>query len=96
MAKATEFNIFGSKISIIKRNGLKTLAHEYGHYDGENSQIVVDSSLTEKEFVTTLMHEVIHATFDRLNIQINPTIEEMLCEVITISIYDNFKVSIKD
>lgn len=96
MAKAIEFNVFGQIIPIIKKMNLKKMAHEYGHYNPETKEITIDSKLNEKDLVTTLMHEVIHAVHDRLNIQINPAIEEMLSEVITIALYDNFKITMKD
>lgn len=77
MKLLTFAQVFGRKVPIwLKRN----LVDEFGHYEPATKKIVIEAALNEKEFIGTYAHELGHAMFHRLNIELGPEMEELIVE----------------
>lgn len=89
------FNIFGKKIKIKKVDlGAQYLGM---YYPGKNL-ININSSITdESELDHTLIHEFIHSVIDRcsLNQVVTYPSEEVLVDMITKALLENFQIKSK-
>jgi hypothetical protein len=90
-------NILGKKIRVLKQKKLAELNGIVGFYDKNNSLIVLDSELVGYEYWSTMMHEVMHGIIDRsgINQVVDPQLEEVLCEIVSMVLVDNFSLKIK-
>lgn len=92
-----EFIVFGKDIVVEKKKGL--LAKEQlGEYKLDEKKIVIDSTLKGEELIYTYLHELIHATADRLgwhNTSLTHDFEEILADNIPRMILENFEVKCK-
>lgn len=77
MKLLTFADVFGRKVPVFLK---EEMPGEFGHYDYENKRIVIAEKLNQKEFTSTYIHELGHAMFHRLNIELPTEIEEMLVE----------------
>lgn len=89
------FNIFGQKVKIKKEN----LGAQYlGLYHSDKKMISINSSITdESELDHTLIHEFIHSVIDRcsLNQVVTYPSEEVLVDMITKALLENFQIKSK-
>jgi len=87
--------VFGWKIPILRLPTIKD--NMYGFYDDEAKVIVVDETLKGRELVETMIHEMFHATLDRLYVhaQLDDKFAEVIVEGLTIAIVENFEVKPK-
>ncbi len=63
-----------------------------GVYCKVGKTIDIIPGLSGKLRSNTIMHELVHATLDRLGTQFDDQLEEILCESIANAITDNFHV----
>lgn len=87
-------NVLGKKVPITTS---KTLASRgiYGLYDAGAGKIEVDVNIKGDMLKRTIIHETIHAMFDRLGSQMDFQLEEIYCDSIANVIVENFNVSLK-
>jgi hypothetical protein len=93
-----QFNVFGKNIKVKKVKNLCINKQALATYSHTTKSIEVDTTLRGKELIHTYMHELIHATVDRLglhNTQLSHDLEEVLADNIPEMILENFNVTIK-
>lgn len=94
MAKLFEVDIFGLKVPVVSEDGMLQKSNTFGYADFDKNQIVIDTDLKKELFIRTLMHEMIHFLFFRLNLEINETIEEQLCECVALCLSENLNIKL--
>lgn len=94
MRKPTSLKVFGQRVAI---KYVRYIKDAHGDYDYHTKQIRLEESLKGKLFVETLIHEAIHAVFDRvgLNQAIDHNLEEIVCDNVAKMIEENFVLEIK-
>lgn len=89
-------NIFGRTVPWER----KSLANsgEYGNYCYEEHKITIDEEINQTKFIITILHEFIHALFNRLGYDqiIEQCVEEMICENIPKGLVENFDIKVKE
>lgn len=89
--------IFGQIIKVLKKKGLLEKGYR-GMYSPCRQEIVLDASLNRQASDHTLVHELVHAVWNRTGIDqanISPGIEEVLCENVATAITENFTLKLK-
>lgn len=90
--------IYGWEIPVKKLKGLADAHGILGCYDYETKTIVVDASLKKADYMSTLLHEIIHALFHRAGLhqaQIPEALEEIICEQVSTVLTENFNLTVK-
>jgi len=93
--KPKKLAVFGQTVKIRYVKDLVEKQEISGDYlDGI---IRIDADLDSKLMYLTLLHEAIHALFDRLGVGqvVNGGVEEIICDNIAMLIYENFELEIK-
>lgn len=93
-----QFDVFGKKIKIIKVKKLMEQKLACGIYNPRHKTIEVDTALKGDDLLHTYLHEIIHATVDRLglhNAQLSHDLEEILAENIPMVLIENFNIKVK-
>lgn len=88
--------IYGWDIPIKKMKGLIANNGVYGYYDPVARIIAVDSGLKKSEYMSTLLHEIIHALFHRAGLhqsRISTSLEEIICEQVSTVLTENFNLT---
>ena len=77
--------------------GLRSEQSVFGLYSSMQKKILIAEDQTKEEAISTLVHESIHALFDRagVNQSINGEIEEVIAEQVAIMITENFSLTLK-
>lgn len=88
--------VFGKSIPVFKVQGLLE-TNTYGYYDGSTKEIGVDERLKGDDLEHTVIHELFHATLDRLHCQQQMSEEflEVVIENLAAAVIDNFRVKWK-
>ena len=88
--KPTVVNIFG-KTYAIKYEDLSK-AHVYGLVDNKNALIMIDKTLVGYELQQTLIHEYLHAVFDRTSLtqSIPDELEEVIVDQVATFLVDMY------
>lgn len=91
-------NIFGLKIPVYKVDGLLDNQDMYGFFDCEKKLICVDSGLKGSILEHTIVHEMFHATLDRLFVQhqLDEKFVEVIVENLTVSLVDNYSLKARE
>lgn len=93
MKKVFSVKVFGLTIPVYLKKDL--LAQEMkGYADLEKLRIVLDSKLKLDDFKKTLVHEMAHIMFFRLNLQLSEEIEEQICDTAFTPIFENFEINL--
>jgi hypothetical protein len=90
--------IYGWDVPIIKEPNLMDQHGFLGFYDPQNKQIRIDPRLKGAAFTSTLLHEMVHALFDRGGLaqtRIPSSLEEIICEQLSTIILENFELTPK-
>lgn len=89
--------VFGSIVPVYKLENLLSAEGMYGFYDPEGKYIAVDHGLNGHMLEHTIIHEMMHAIFDRLHIdaQMERTFTEVLVENVSACVLENFEVKQK-
>ena len=72
--------------------------HNVGYYDFAKKQIYIHNKLSAKEKLATLIHELFHASLDRMafnQTKIDHDLQEILVENLTQVLVENFKLTKK-
>lgn len=88
--------IYGWDIPIKKQKGLTESAGFLGYYDYEARHIVIDAAIPKEHYMSTLLHEIIHALFHRAGLhqaKIPESLEEIICEQVSTVLTENFKLT---
>lgn len=91
-------NVFGLSVPIIQKKGLVASTGCMAYFDPVSKTIVMDASLSKEEYLSTLIHEVIHAVFHRAGLsqaKISASVQEIICEQIATTIFENFSLGPK-
>lgn len=89
-------DVLGKRVPLKK---VKNLTRETGmlaYYDTEAKIIAYDSELSQERFLPTLIHEMVHAIFDRSGLsqaKLPLELEEVIAEVFQTVLLENFKVT---
>lgn len=89
-----ELVIFGQNIKVSYKKNLINNGVA-GSYNTSTKEIEIDKSLKGKEFNQVLLHELIHAVFDRLgliNTNVSHELEEIICDNVATAISENAKL----
>lgn len=90
-------NVFGWAIPVYK---VKDLVKEgaYGLYDDTAKYIMIDDGLNSELTEHSIIHEMFHATLDRLHcqVQLDEKFVEVIVENLSVALMENFKVSPKN
>lgn len=95
MKKWRVAQVFGQKIQIFRG----TLENSfYGYFSPEKKIIAISDEISDLEAEETLIHELLHATFDRLYIDrtIPPQLVEIIIENSCRTICENFTLKWKN
>lgn len=89
--------VFGLLIYVYKLENLLKNEGMYGYYCPEGKYIAVDKDLSGKILEHTIIHEMLHAVFDRLHIdaQMERSFVEVLVENVSVALMENFEVKRK-
>ncbi len=90
--------IFGQKVLYKLRDFVKEQIHVCGLYDSENKTIFIEKNLKGNELKHTILHEEIHAIFDRCGLnqtQHTQDLQEMICENVARFILENYNITDK-
>lgn len=93
-----ELSVLGLNVKVLKKNNLINKYGIAGSYNFKSKDINIDNSLKADNFNQCLIHELIHATFDRIgiiNTNLDANLEEIICDNIATVIVENFKLKIK-
>jgi len=87
-------NIKGRNYRILRRARKGSTGRQIldGYSDATNAEIYI-SETTGRDFHQVLMHEMIHACFNEVGIDIPLQIEEIICESVSTMIDQNFKIT---
>lgn len=89
-------NVFGVKTPVI----LTKLEHFRGIFDPNRQEIYISESMPKREVMATIIHEVIHAIFERTGLNqahgIAPDVQEIICENVANWFDENTKVRFID
>lgn len=90
-------NVFGRKIKVNLVEGLSENQGNLGTYCYDKKEIDLELTLKQKELIEVLIHESIHAMFDRTGIHQNLAagIEEIITEQIVTVLTENFKITLR-
>lgn len=68
-----------------------------GAYVASEERIVIDTELKDNEKHAVILHEAVHALFDRLGLKGNlpESLEEILSETFALMVTENFKIKPK-
>jgi Zn-dependent peptidase ImmA (M78 family) len=89
-------NIYGWDIPIKKMKGLIEAQGVYGYYDPVARLIAIDASLKKCDYISTLIHEIVHAMFHRAGLhqtKISSSLEEIICEQVSTVLTENFSLT---
>ena len=84
--------VLGRDIQVVKKKRLLVDESCHGLYDSAAGQILIDPDQSPRDYVHTLIHEMIHAVADRVGVHttsVNPDMVEILCENIATVIVEN-------
>lgn len=93
--KSFIWNIFGQKVNGSFKDISET---QYaGFYDRTKKEVVIHTKLDKQTENITLVHECVHALFDRLGYvnAINLQTEELICDQIAKCLCENFDIKRK-
>lgn len=95
MSKPAYFDIFGKRIYIQYK---KLEEDMYGEYKSKEGIIEIDESLDGELLYDTLVHELIHALFDRVGIGhvVQHDVEEIICRCAAAVFIENDLVNIPE
>lgn len=91
--------IFGSEVRVIKKDGIvhgNTLCS--GLYDMEQKVIYIDKTLSKKDSMAALIHEMGHAMFDRCGLNqtdIGLNLQEIIVENMALMMVESFSLTVK-
>lgn len=90
------FNIFGTKIKVVKKD--LSQAGFLGLYYNDKKKIEITTGLDKQTELETIIHEFVHAVFDRLSYRqaINIQLEELICDQLAKSLCENFTIRMKN
>lgn len=91
----TSVKIYGLDVPVLRRKNLTQETGFLGYFDPEKNEIVIDANLKGMDFLSTLVHEIIHAVFTRGGLRqakISPSLEEIICEQISVVLTENFSL----
>lgn len=92
------YDVFGQRIEVELKKGPLYLDSGFqvrGYYEVENKKIVVDSTMSKDQIISTLYHELGHALLYRLGIDQTSTshdVHEMIVEGYSKFIMESFKL----
>lgn len=97
MKKLELIDIYGWTVSIENVEGLIENNSSQGEYCSESKTIKIDKSLTGYDYQVCLIHECLHALFDRLsfNQAIEIGLEEVMCDNLSKWLIENFRIETK-
>lgn len=90
--------ILGKKVPFVVKKGFANEDGTLGEYLPGKYKILIDAELKGTELTWVIIHEMIHAMFDRgglLDAQIPPEVEEVIATQVAIVITENFKLQRK-
>lgn len=90
--------VFGTLVPIFKVKGLldgsaiPDLGSAYGYFQDDTKEIGVDAGLRGDALEGTVLHELFHATLDRLHIQqqLSRQMVEVIVENLAVAVVDNY------
>lgn len=88
-----ELIIFGKKIKVKKKSGLRKHESSYGEYDPETLTIYIDAGLSAEDEAQAILHEAGHALFHRAGLgqsEICADLEQIIVEQFSIMFFENF------
>jgi len=90
--------IFGECVEIREVDNLLHDEQTAGDYCSRTKTIRIDSSLRGDEFLTTLIHELVHALSDRISIRqaLDHQTEEIIADTFAKAIVENFRLKLKE
>ncbi len=94
MKNSKYLKVLGKKIKVVFRD--MTEENVCGHYLYAQKLIEINSALDPITQQVTLLHELVHAVFDRAGIHsanISHDIEEIICDQVSKVILENFKLT---
>lgn len=86
-------DIFGRLVILDFEEGLKDNEEADGDY--KDGVIRLDDTLKDEDLICTLIHEMVHALFDRAGLRqgIQDQAEEVCAEQVAIMMIENFKIT---
>ena len=82
--------VLGRKVRIVF-DGLTS--DSIGHYNYAETKIAIREEFKDQELHDcTILHEIIHATLDRIGTQLDTQLEEVLAESLATVISENFRL----
>jgi Zn-dependent peptidase ImmA (M78 family) len=90
--------VFGALVPVYRLENLLNAEGMYGFYDPEGKYIAVDAALEGDILEHTIIHEMMHAVFDRLHIdqQMERSFVEVVVENLSVALLENFEVEKKN
>lgn len=91
--KIKPLTIFGQVVPVF----IVPLEKAGGYYYPTEKKIEIDSSLPDQDFPRALLHEIFHATFDRVSFSqaIPSELEEVLVDTLSKVVVENFTLKQK-
>lgn len=89
-------NVLGKRVPLKKVKGLTRDTGMLAYYDTELKLIAYDHDLAADKIMPTLIHEMVHAMFDRSGLsqaKLPLELEEVIAEVFQTVLLENFKVT---
>ena len=96
MSKPKSLQVYGTKYRL-KNSKTLLKAGIVGHCDPDKKTISIDSSLDNKEYCETVLHELFHAVFFECSINqaVSPDLEEVIVDLLSRSVLQNFNLKSK-
>lgn len=90
-------NIFGRKVKVNLVESLVENQGNLGTYCYDKKEIDLEATLKPKELIEVLVHEAVHAMFDRTGVHQNLAegVEEIITEQIVTVLTENFKITLR-
>jgi len=82
---SAKLNILGREISIV----MQRMDDRHGEYDDEAAVITIDP---RADYWQTLLHEVAHAVFYRINFHVDVDLAEIVVDTLATAISENFRL----
>lgn len=94
MKKPKSFNVFGQEIKVRYVKNLIEDDEINGDYCQREKSIRIDSSLIGQALLSTMIHETIHAIFDRIGINqgVDSGVEEIIADSVAICLIENYHI----
>lgn len=96
--KIKSLNVFGKEVPIVRTKNLAIEHNVMGQFHRDKFFIEIDHSLSENDFMLTLLHELCHSLVQRAGLYqsgLPHEIEEIIAEQMSIAITENFTLKPK-